>query len=183
MNQPQSISSRYERLFADDLRQYLLYKGKIDERMPECPDLDALWATIGESYLPDGMREFNGGYPTVALGWMMFVGMALAKYWDTDWEVYGKVPDLYAYLRDRIDFDHMDDYITAQVLCLGGEAQKQLSDLVAACASRAYNLLRHQPIESGTEEAFRAFVAALHTMYAMGIAVQLKAMGYHMVRM
>ena len=57
-------------------------------------------------------------YPTVALGWIMFVGMAIAKYWDEDWELYGKVDNLYEYLRDRIDFDHMDDYILDQVLLL-----------------------------------------------------------------
>lgn len=79
-----------EELFKWDLYQYLLSKNRVDEHLPEAPDLESLWSKIGESYLPDAMREFNK-YPTVALGWIMFVGMALAKYWDTDWELYSKV--------------------------------------------------------------------------------------------
>ena len=43
-----------------------------------------------------------------ALGWIMFVGMAMAKYWDVDWELYSKVEDHYTHLRDSKDFDHMD---------------------------------------------------------------------------
>lgn len=42
--------------------------------------------------------------------------MAIAKYWDEDWELYSKAEDLYKYLRDHIDFDHMDDYICEKVL-------------------------------------------------------------------
>lgn len=109
-----------EQLFHTDLHQYLLSIGKVDERLPEAPDIEELWQKIGESYLPDGMREFNA-YPTVSLGWMMFIGMAIAKYWDTDWELYSKVSDLYKYLRDQRDFDHMDDYICEKVLLLAEE--------------------------------------------------------------
>ena len=158
-----------ELVFKEDLHQYLLSVGRIDERLPEAPDIETLWAKIGESYLPDAMREF-GKYPTVALGWIMFVGMAIAKYWDEDWELYGKVENLYIYLRDRIDFDHMDDY-------------KGLSNIVAECAARTYNTLIHQGLEPGTEAAFRGFIAALHQMYLMGAAIQLNAMGYHMTRL
>ena len=171
-----------ELVFKEDLHQYLLSVGRIDERLPEAPDIEALWAKIGESYLPDAMREF-GKYPTVALGWIMFVGMAIAKYWDEDWELYGKVENLYIYLRDRIDFDHMDDYICEKVLLLDENAHKGLSNIVAECAARTYNTLIHQGLEPGTEAAFRGFIAALHQMYLMGAAIQLNAMGYHMTRL
>lgn len=73
-----------EELFKFDLHQYLLSLKRVDEHLPEAPDLEELWSKIGESYLPDAMREFPK-YPTVALGWIMFVGMAMAKYWDVDW--------------------------------------------------------------------------------------------------
>ena len=171
-----------ELVFKEDLHQYLLSVGRIDERLPEAPDIETLWAKIGESYLPDAMREF-GKYPTVASGWIMFVGMAIAKYWDEDWELYGKVENLYIYLRDRIDFDHMDDYICEKVLLLDENAHKGLSNIVAECAARTYNTLIHQGLEPGTEAAFRGFIAALHQMYLMGAAIQLNAMGYHMTRL
>ena len=108
----------FEKLFHDDLYMYLRSTDMVDERLPEAPDLEQLWPQLGQSYVADGIREYNTGYPSVALGWIMFLGMAVAKYWDVEWDTYSKVPDLYLYLRDRIDFDHMDDYILDKVLCL-----------------------------------------------------------------
>ena len=172
-----------EQEFHDDLYGYLRTLDLVDERMPEAPDLDDLWFKIGQSYMADGIREYNTGYPSVALGWMMFIGMAVAKYWDVEWEVYGKVPDLYVYLRDRIDFDHMDDYILDKVLCLDADSRKKMNDAVAESASRTYNMMSHMCLEPGTAAAMRAFTAALHQMYVMGVAVELKALGYHMTKL
>ena len=171
-----------EELFKNDLHSYLVSRKQVDEHLPEAPDLEELWSKIGESYLPDAMREFSK-YPTVALGWIMFVGMAMAKYWDTDWEFYSKVEDHYKHLRDSIDFDHMDDYICEKILVLDEPHHKSVNNLVAECASRTYNLLIHQGLEPGTEAAFRGFIAALHQMYLMGIAMELKALGYHMTKL
>ena len=172
-----------EQRFHDDLYGYLRTLDLVDERMPEAPDLDDLWFKIGQSYMTDGIREYNTGYPSVALGWMMFIGMAVAKYWDVEWEVYGKVPVLYLYLRDRIDFDHMDDYILDKVLCLDADSRKKMNDAVAESASRTYNMMSHMCLEPGTAAAMRAFTAALHQMYVMGVAVELKALGYHMTKL
>lgn len=171
-----------EQLFHNDLYQYLLSIGMVDERLPEAQGIEELWQKIGESYLPDGMREFRD-YPTVSLGWMMFVGMAIAKYWDTDWELYSKVDDLYKYLRDQRDFDHMDEYVCEKVLLLDEEQQAAMAKTVGECASRTYNLLCHRHLEPGTSEAFRAYVAALHQMYLMGMAMELKRLGYHMTKL
>lgn len=171
-----------EQLFHNDLHNYLLSIGKVDERLPEAPDIEELWQKIGESYLPDGMREFNP-YPTVSLGWMMFVGMAVAKYWDTDWELYSKVGDLYKYLRDQRDFDHMDDYVCENVLLLSDSEHESITRIVGECASRTYNMLYHQHLEPGTPEAFQGYVAALHQMYIMGMSMELKRLGYHMTKL
>ena len=165
-----------------DLQQYLLSHHKIDERMPECPDVEGFWQTIAEAYIPDGIREFNA-YPTVSLGWMMFLGMAIAKYWDEDWGKYSTTKGLYEQIRAQRGFDCMDEYILEDVLRLKGEGLKEINDLVAECASRTYSMLRHTPIEPGTREAFDAYVACLHQLYLMGAAVQLKRMGYHMTLM
>ena len=89
----------------EDLHRYLVQRGAVDERLPECPDVEARWATIAEAYLPDGAREF-ADYPIASLGWMMFIGMAVAKYWDTDWERYAAVEDLYTPMRDKRGFDN-----------------------------------------------------------------------------
>ena len=168
--------------FHSDLHQYLLSLGLTDEKLPQAPDIEELWTKIGESYLPDGMREF-GAYPIVSLGWMMFTGMAVAKLWDTNWEQYSKVDDLYKYLRDQRDFDHMDEYICEEVLKLTEEEHTRLDKVVGECASRTYSRLLHSQLEPGTPEAFQAYVAALHQMYLMGMSAELKRLGYHMTKL
>lgn len=182
LNNMENKSKKIEEIFKQDLSMYLAGRQRVDNQLPDAPDIEEQWAKIGESYLPDAMREFSK-YPTVALGWIMFVGMAIAKYWDEDWELYGKVDNLYEYLRDRIDFDHMDDYILDQVLLLDENEHKATSTIVAECAARTYTLLIHQGYEPGTEAAFRGFIAALHQMYLMGAAMELKRLGYHMTQL
>lgn len=168
-----------EEIIQDDLHRYLLQLGEIDERMPECPDIEGKWKEIAEAYLPDGVREF-AAYPTVSLGWMMFVGMAMGHFWDADWESYDKVANLYLLLRDKRGFDTMDEYIVEDVLGLDQDQQTATSGLVAECASRTLSALRAEGIEPGTTDAFRAYVACLHQMYLFGAAIQLKRLGYHM---
>ena len=170
-----------EEKFKNNLVSYLQEHGLVDEMLPDAIDIEGKWLEIAQAYLPDGTREFSA-YPTVSLGWMMYIGMALAKYWDEDWELYNKVENLYTYLRERIDFDHMDDYICEKVLLLSPNERKEISDIVAKCAARTNNLLRHLPIEPGSRNAFQAYVAVLHQLYYMGAAMQLKRMGYHMTK-
>ena len=55
-------TKEYERLFHADLHNYLTSIGLVDKHFPEAPDIEERWAKIGESYMPDGIREFNG-YP------------------------------------------------------------------------------------------------------------------------
>ena len=165
----------------NDLQRFLLERGKVDERLPECPDVEDKWPAIAEAYLPDGIREF-ADYPVASLGWMMFIAMAITKFWDEDWERYGQVEDLYLMLRDKRGYDHLDEYILDEVLDLHGDAAEALQTLVGDCAERVKRALFARDIEPGTVEAFKAYVVCLQTMYQMGMAIQLKAMGYHMVR-
>ena len=44
--------------FQQDLTQYLLSRGLIDEILPTTPDIADKWQQIAEAYLPDGIREF-----------------------------------------------------------------------------------------------------------------------------
>ena len=180
--QDEQLRYPFEEKFKEDLATYLQEKDLIDKMLPDTPDLEEKWVTIAEAYLPDGMREF-ATYPTVSLGWMMYIGMALAKYWDEDWELYNKVENLYTYLRDRIDYDHMDDYICEKVLLLSAEDHQRLASVVGECAARTNSLLHHLGLAPGSPEAFHSYVAALHQLYTMGAAMQLKTMGYHMTKL
>ncbi len=164
-----------------DLHKYLIGMHEVDERLPECQDVEEKWEQIAQFYLPDGIREFTA-YPTTSLGWMMYIGMAVAKFWDEEWEIYGNIEDLYSYMRDKRGYDCMDEYIREEVLRLKGADYDAMEKLVGECASRVNNALRHQNIESGTKEAFNAYVSCLQQLYLFGAAVQLKRMGYHMTK-
>ena len=170
-----------EETLRKDLHQFLLSMKEVDEQLPECPDVEDKWEDIAKAYIPDGIREFQS-FPLASLGWMMYIGMAVAKMWDTEWEIYSKIEDLYAYMRDKRGYDSMDEYIREEVLLLRGVDYTVLERVTGECASRVYNTLMHQHIEPGTREAFNGYVASLHQLYLMGVAAQLKRMGYHMVK-
>ena len=199
--------NEFEDKLHEDLHQFLLSMKEVDERLPECPDVEDKWEPIAKAYVPDGIREFQD-FPSASLGWMMYIGMAVAKLWDTEWEVmeqreqsdacinsaesrqnstegqiYSNLDDLYAYLRDKRGYDSLDEYIREEVLQLTGIDYTVKEKLVGECASRVYNALMHQRIEPGTKEAFNAYVSCLHQLYLMGAAMQLKRMGYHMTKM
>jgi len=198
---------KFEEQLHQDLHQFLQSMNEIDAHLPECPDVEEKWEQIAKAYIPDGIKEFND-FPSASLGWMMYIGMAVAKFWDAEWEVteqreqsgacsdsaesrrnstegqiYSKVDDLYAYMRDKRGYDAMDEYIREDVLLLRGVDYTVLEKLVGECASRVYNALRHQNIEPGTKDAFNAYVSCLHQLYLMGAAMQLNRMGYHMTKM
>ncbi|MBR1557951.1 MAG: hypothetical protein IJ647_09370 [Prevotella sp.] len=173
---------QFEDKLHQDLHQFLLSMKEVDERLPECPDVEEKWESIAKAYIPDGIREFQN-FPSASLGWMMYIGMAVAKLWDAEWEIYSKIEDLYAYLRDKRGYDHLDEYIREEVLQLTGIGYTVLEKITGECASRVYNALMHQRIEPGTKEAFNVYVNCLHQLYLMGAAMQLKRMGCHMRKM
>ena len=151
----------FEEILRKDLHQFLLSMKEVDERLPECPDVEDKWEEIAKAYIPDGIREFQD-FPSASLGWMMYIGMAVAKMWDTEWEIYSKIEE---------------------VLLLQGIDYTVLEKVTGECASRVYNALMHQHLEPGTKEAFNGYVISLHQLYLMGAAMQLKRMGYHMTKM
>ena len=176
------MNEQFEEILHSDLHQFLLSIKEVDERLPECPDVEEKWEQLAQAYIPDGIREFQA-FPSASLGWMMYIGMAVAKMWDTEWEIYSKIDDLYVYMRDKRGYDSMDEYIREEVLLLQGVDYEMLEKLVGECASRVYNALVRQNIEPGTKDAFKGYVACLHQLYLFGAAMQLNRMGYHMTKM
>ena len=69
---------KFEDTLHKDLHQFLLSINEVDERLPECPDVEEKWEEIAKAYIPDGIKEFND-FPSASLGWMMYIGMAVAK--------------------------------------------------------------------------------------------------------
>lgn len=172
----------FEEKVRKDLIEFLQNKEALDAHVPECPDVEEKWSEIARSYMPDGAREFKD-YPVVSLGWMMLIGMAMAYYWDTDWESYSKKTDIYEQLRDKRGYDNMDEAVVEDVLGYAGEAAEKITELVAECASRVYSMLNHEHVEPGTEAALGCYIGALHQLYLVGMAMELNALGYHMTQL
>lgn len=169
----------FEEKIHRDLHSFLLLKNEIDVQIPKAIDIEEKWEAIGQSYIPDGAREFRN-YPSASLAWMMYIGMAVAQFWDEDWQHYASIEDLYLYLRDKEGYDTMDEYIRRKVLHLKAPAFAATETLVESCAERVYSALCRENIEPGTQDAFVAYVACLHQLYLMGMAVQLHRLGYKM---
>ena len=176
------IVAQFEEKVHADLLRFLQDAKVVDSHVPECPDVEAKWGEIARAYMPDGVREF-GAYPVVSLGWVMFVGMAMAFYWDSDWERYAACDDLYRNIRDLRGYDELDEAVVGNVLGYSGDDAERITDLVAKCASRVYSILNHEHVEPGTQIALGCYVAALHQLYLAGMAVELNALGYHMTRL
>lgn len=171
--------SYFEERVRKDLTDYLISVNAIDKTVPQCPDVEEKWTEIARSYAPDGIREFQE-YPVVSLGWMMFVGMAMAFYWDIDWEKYSKQKNYYEEIRDIRGYDELDDAVVENILGYTGEKKEMITDMVARCAARVYSMLMHEKFEPGTQAAFGGYVACLHQLYLAGMEVELNALGYHM---
>lgn len=178
MEDKKKIVAEFENKVRQDLISFLQWKEAVDKKVPECPDVEEKWTEIGREYVPDGIREFKD-YPIVSLGWMMFIGMAMAYYWDTDWEKYSKEQNIYQTIRDKNGYDNLDTTVVEDILGYKGDKAQEIIDKVAECASRIYTMLTHSHIEPGTDIAFGCYVAALHQMYLAGMAVELNALGYH----
>ena len=59
---------QFEEKLRQDLHQFLHSMKEVDERFPDCPDVEGKWEEIAKAYIPDGIREFQD-YPS-ASPWM-----------------------------------------------------------------------------------------------------------------
>ncbi len=172
---------KFQERIHQDLYEYLRMEQIVDAMLPTCPDVEEKWTEICEEYLPDGVREFTN-YPTASLGWMMYIGMAVAKFWDENWTDYNDIDNLYESIRNERGYDHLDEYVLEEVLSLEKEDLKKTENIVGECAARTLSNLQREKIQSGTPEAFNAYIECLHELYLMGCYIQLNAMGYHLVK-
>ena len=171
---------KFESRVHDGVARFLAGIGAIDTRLPEAQDIDDRWEGLCMAYLPDGVREF-AAYPTVSLGWMMFIGMAVAKMWDEDWRMYSAFSDIYnSILKKGRGYDCMDEYICQDILKLSKKDEEAVSKLAGDAATMVHGMLIHEGFEPGTPTAFNAYVRCLHQLYYFGAAVELRRLGYHM---
>lgn len=150
--------------------------------LPETIDITEKWDVIAPSYITDASKEI-AKYPAVSLGWAMYLGMAVAKYWDTDWAIYGKHPNIYEHIRNKRGFDYLDEVVRGEILGLEGDEYQKIEDFVLSCSRLALDKIRHEGIEPSTPAAFFVYTLSCKVLYTIGAAVELQRLGYKMEKM
>lgn len=183
MEQKEYLDHYEERLYAD-LMQMLRSKNELPQQgpLPQTPDITDLWlSSLAPSYCADAVKEI-ANYPLVALGWAMYVGMAMAKYWDDDWATYCQHPNLYEHLRDIRGFDYLDEVVREDLYGYKHDSKAfvDCENLVRSCAQMANDQIRHEQVEPSTPLAFHVFARSIKVLYLMGAAVGLCRQGYSM---
>ena len=140
-------------------------------------DIDERWKEYAPSYMADSVSQINT-FPAAAIAWAGYVGMAVAQWWDLDWERYAAEP--YETLHGERGFDDMDEHIVQHVLGLSLESKeaKELEGMIRSCAQMAVTLIRREQIEPQSPMAFHVFARAIKVMYRIGAALELKRLGY-----
>lgn len=167
------MAEQYRDILKEDLYRFLLDKGLIDVEMAEYPELERKWEDITRSFLPEGVRQFLNN-PTRSLSHMIYMGMAVARFWKTDWERYDKIEDLYHYMCNQRGYEHLGEYIRQEVLQTEGQEEEKLPALVDDCANYTVGLLKEQHLKPFTREAFRGLLFSLQVLYNMGVAMEMK---------
>lgn len=177
----------YYRQYEDSLREQLVSMLAGVNRLkrgvlPESPDISAKWDDMAASYITDAAKEIVK-YPAVSLGWAMYLGMAVAKYWDTDWAIYGKHPNLYEHIRDIRGFDYMDEVVRGEILQLDGDDYIKTESIVLSCSRFALSKIKAEGIEPSTPAAFYIYTLSCKVLYVIGAAMELSRLGYKMEKM
>lgn len=175
---------RYEERLKADLLQLLSSRNELPAQspMPQSPDITDLWLErLAPAYCADAVKEI-AQYPLVALGWAMYVGLAVARYWDDDWATYSQHPNLYEHVRDIRGFDYLDEVVRTELYGLrpATPAFQAMEDLVRSCAQLAHDQIRHEQIEPSTPMAFHVFARSIKVLYVVGAALGLRRLGYKM---
>lgn len=171
----------FETKLCNYLDEYLLERKMIDFHKPECADVIDKFPQLLNSFISDAVKEFNN-FPLATLAWMAYIGMAISKFWDTEWDIYDKVDDLYLYLRNKRGYDQLDDYISEEVLCLNENEIISYRNLTMSMASGVYDILSHSGVEPGTRDAFILLIACFKQMFYHGVYIELYRLGYHMTQ-
>lgn len=140
-------------------------------------DIDARWHEIAPEYVADAVPNI-ADYPTVAIAWAGYVGMAVAHLWDEDWAAHCK--DEYKSLYGPAGFDDMDENIVQKILGFHLESQeaKSIEQMMRRLGETALTLIRRENIEPQSPMAFHAFARAIKVMFRIGAAIELKRLGY-----
>lgn len=140
-------------------------------------DIDARWQALAPEYMADAVPNI-ADYPTVAIAWAGYLGMAVAHLWDEDWAAHST--DEYKSFYGHAGFDDMDEQIVQKVLGFHLESKeaKNIEQMMRRLGETALTLMRRENIEPQSPMAFHAYARVVKSLYRIGAAIELKRLGY-----
>lgn len=168
---------RFEDKLTEELLKLCTQYGMLGGTLLSTEDIDGHWKMLAPEYMADAVPQI-AQYPTVSVAWAGYIGMAVAKGWDSDWDSCQK-SGYKTYYGSR-GFDDMDEHILYNVLNLGQESNeaRKSEDMMRRCGEKTVTLIRHEHIDPQTSMAFHVFARACRTMYRIGAAIELYRLGY-----
>lgn len=167
----------FESRIMDELLRLCTQYKVLEGTLLSTEDIDARWHDMAPEYVADAVPNI-ADYPTVAIAWAGYVGMAVAHLWDSDWAAHCK--DEYKLLYGPAGFDDMDENIVQKLLGFHLESQeaKNIEVMMRRLAETALTLIRRENIEPQSPMAFHVYARAIKVMYRLGAAIELKRLGY-----
>lgn len=180
MEQDQTIyleayEKQLEQLLLKESTYRLLLKGSLFD----IQELEELWNEMAPEYMADAVPEI-AKYPTVAIAWAGYIGMAAAHAWDSNWDTIPHDSQLYIQWRDKRGFDCLDEYILENKLNYqsNSEEYKKIEDLMRSLSMLAFNQIKKEQIEPQSTLAFYVFARTTKVMFRLGLSVELNRLGY-----
>lgn len=167
----------FESRIMDELLRLCTQYKVLEGTLLSTEDIDARWHDIAPEYVADAVPNI-ANYPTVAIAWAGYIGMAVAHLWDSDWAAHCK--DEYKSLYGADGFDDMDENIVQKVLGFHLESKeaKNIEVMMRRLGETALTLIRRENIEPQSPMAFHVYARAIKVMYRLGAAIELKRLGY-----
>ena len=167
----------FESRITDELLRLCKQYSVLDGTLLATDDISARWEEFAPEYMADAVPNI-ADYPTVAIAWAGYLGMAVAHQWDEDWAAHSK--EGYKSLYGPAGFDDMDENIVQNVIGFHLESQeaKKIEEMMRRLGETALTLIRRENIEPQSPMAFHAYARAIKVMYRIGAAIELKRLGY-----
>ena len=179
----QEYLSQYEHRLQDSLVSLCTAYEMMGGVLLENDDIESKFIeALTQPYLADAVREYRA-YPEASVAWAGYLGMAVAKLWDADWQAYQAVT--YRELQGPRGFDDLDERITTQVLgyALDSEPARRIADMLSNCAVEALTMIRHEHIEPQSPRAYYVFARTVQVLYRIGASIELFLLGYKLERL